>query len=103
MHRPLGGSSMVCTIIVPNLCVPVILGIPFLSHNNVVINHTERIVYDKIAGFDLLHSKPPPAPSPHKQTLKEMHVNIIKHKQLMVAKLKTFCATHKLAKEHMNE
>jgi hypothetical protein len=41
LYDPLGGwkSKTVCAMIAPSLCVPVILGGPFLAHNNIVVDH----------------------------------------------------------------
>ncbi|KAE9384880.1 hypothetical protein BT96DRAFT_1007629 [Gymnopus androsaceus JB14] len=48
-------SRTVCALIVPSLCAPMILSLPFLTHNNLVIDYSSRTVIDKISGFDLLH------------------------------------------------
>ena len=49
-------SSRSCkAIIAPNLCVPVILGGPFLSFNQFVIDHDLRTCIDKKTGYDLLN------------------------------------------------
>jgi len=61
----------VCAIVAPGLCSPVILGIPFLSHNQIVIDHAARTVIDKKCGFDLLHPTAPPMPPPPKERLKD--------------------------------
>ena len=55
-------SKTVRAIIAPSLCAPVILGLPFLEHNNIVIDHATRTVIDKTCGFDLLHLPPLPPP-----------------------------------------
>ena len=34
-------SWTVCTLITQTLCAPVLLGLPFLVHNNIVIDHVE--------------------------------------------------------------
>ena len=34
-------TKTVCTIVAKNHCCPVLLGLPFLSHNNIVIDHAE--------------------------------------------------------------
>jgi hypothetical protein len=41
-------SKPVCAIVAPNLCMPIILGLPFLLHNNIVIDHATRTVIQKI-------------------------------------------------------
>ena len=57
-------SRTVQAIITPTLCVPVILGLPFLVHNHIVVDHANRTVIDKISGFDLLNPKPLVMPLP---------------------------------------
>jgi len=32
-------SKTICMLIAPNLCTSILLGLPFLSHNNIVIDH----------------------------------------------------------------
>jgi hypothetical protein len=57
-------AKSVRAIVAPGLCAPVILGLPFLAHNNIVMDHSARTAVDKASGFDLLHPVPPPPPSP---------------------------------------
>jgi hypothetical protein len=59
-------SKSVRAIVAPGLCSPIILGLPFLSHNNIVIDHSTRTAIDKSCGFDLLNPMPPPVP-PHQK------------------------------------
>jgi len=51
-------------IIAPNLVSPVILGLPFLSHNSIVVDHATRTAIDKLQNFDLMNPtiRPPPTP-----------------------------------------
>ena len=53
-------ACTVCTIIMPGLCAPVILGLPFLVHNTIVVDHAVHTVIDKTSGFDLLYPITPP-------------------------------------------
>jgi len=46
----------VCAIIALLLCAPVILGLSFLAHNNIFIDHACCTVIDKVSGLDLLKS-----------------------------------------------
>ena len=48
-------ARTVHTIVAPGLCAPVILGLPFLVHNTIVVDHTTCTAIDKTTGFDLLH------------------------------------------------
>jgi hypothetical protein len=64
-------SKTVHAVITPSLCAPVILGLPFLAHNNIVIDYEAGTVIDKVSGFDLLHPKLPDPPKPPKMRLNE--------------------------------
>ena len=48
-------SHTVKAIVAPGLCHDILLGLPFLSHNQIVIDHTARTAIDKVSGFDLLN------------------------------------------------
>lgn len=63
LHDPslFWSTKSVQAIVAPGLCAPVILGFPFLAHNNIVIDHAMHTAIDKVTGFDLLHPLPPPA------------------------------------------
>ena len=61
-------------LLAPNLCSNILLGLPFLSHNKIVIDHASRTAIDKTCGFDLLNensfcraAKPPTKPLSPKQ------------------------------------
>jgi hypothetical protein len=75
-------------IVAPGLCAPVILGLPFLSHNNIVIDHAARTAIDKTSNFDLLNPVPPPPPPPPKTKLKDLFQQVQQAQKLMVAELK---------------
>src|SRR5882762_3206432 len=52
-------TSHTCrAILAPNLCVPVLLGNPFLAMNSIVIDHELRTCIDKKSGYDLLNPVP---------------------------------------------
>ena len=59
------------------LCAPVILGLSFLVHNHIVIDHAECTVIDKKAGFDLLNPKPPVCPTLLKTKLKNLFTSVM--------------------------
>jgi Aspartyl protease len=50
-------SKRIRAIIAPNLCMPLILGIPFLSHNNIVMDHALRSCVDKKSDYNLINPK----------------------------------------------
>ncbi|RXW17191.1 hypothetical protein EST38_g8660 [Candolleomyces aberdarensis] len=47
-------SSVVNAVIVKNLCVPILLGLPFLVENEIVVDHAARTAVAKTSGYDLL-------------------------------------------------
>jgi hypothetical protein len=61
-------AKTVRAIVAPGLCSPVILSLPFLTHNHIVIDHEACTAIDKSTGFDLLHPTAPPAPSSENET-----------------------------------
>ncbi|KAF5368803.1 hypothetical protein D9757_012287 [Collybiopsis confluens] len=52
-------SRHVRALIVPSLCDPILLGLPFLSHNNLVADYGARTLIHKPSGFDLLNPLKP--------------------------------------------
>ena len=57
-------SKTIHAIIAPGLCMPVVLGLPFLIHNDIVTDHMEHSCIDKKTGYNFLNPKPviPPPP-----------------------------------------
>lgn len=51
-------SHTVHAAIAPHLSVPVLLGLPFLVHNQIIIDHELRTTVNKGAKFNLLHPMP---------------------------------------------
>jgi hypothetical protein len=92
----LWSSKTVRAVIAPSLCAPVILGLPFLSHNNIVIDHAARTAIDKTTGFDLLNPPPVPTPKARKPRLKEFFLQLKEDRALMLAELKLVCHEHYL-------
>ena len=79
-------------IIAPNLVAPVILSLPFLSHNSIVINHNARTAIDKNQNFDLMHPSVQPPPTPPQKKLNQIFKEITADRKLMVAELNMVCA-----------
>jgi hypothetical protein len=48
-------SKCVCAIITPNLCMPVIFGLPFLLHNNIFTDHSLCSCIDKKSNYNLIN------------------------------------------------
>ncbi|THU85143.1 hypothetical protein K435DRAFT_869578 [Dendrothele bispora CBS 962.96] len=84
-------SRTVFAIIAPSLCSPMILGLPFLSHNKLVIDHDARTVIDKSSGFDLLNPVPSsPVPLPDTRSPKARRIDICKLRLDLIRELKDF-------------
>ena len=96
LHNPSAfwTSKSVRAIIAPSLCTPMILGLPFLVHNNIVVDASARTIIDKTYGFDLLNPVAPPFKSPPKQKLRDFFKELQEDRKLMVAKLKMVCNDH---------
>ena len=47
-------SKTIHAVISPSLCAPILLGLPFLKHNNIVIDVEAKTAIDKKNGFNLL-------------------------------------------------
>ena len=62
-------TKTVHAVISPTLCVLVLLGLPFLKHNNIVIDVDCRTAIDKKNNFNLLHPSSPPKKKDVKATL----------------------------------
>jgi hypothetical protein len=104
LHDPsaLWSSKSVRAIVAHGLCVPMILGMPFLSHNNIVVDASARSAVDKKSGFDLLNPVIPKTPIPKKK-LKDFYKELKADRQLMVAELNMVCHEQKLRTKHMFE
>jgi hypothetical protein len=73
-------------IIVPGLCVPLLLGGPFLSFNRLVMDHEDCTCINKSSGYDIFNPpkfvhkvlQPPPVFSPEKhQALKNFKKSVV--------------------------
>ncbi|KAJ3765571.1 hypothetical protein FB446DRAFT_623515, partial [Lentinula raphanica] len=89
-------SKTVRALILPSLCHPMILGLPFLSHNSLVIDYAKRSVLANDSTFDLLHPTPPvvlpPPPSPS-ELREQQHVlleDTLLWKKFLMKELKDF-------------
>ena len=57
-------------IVALGLCAPMILGLPFLKHNDIVVDASAHTAIDKKSAFNLLNLVIPVKPVP-KQKLKD--------------------------------
>jgi hypothetical protein len=80
------------TIIAPGLCSPVILGLLFLSHNRIVIDHHAWMAIDKSTSFDILNPVLPPPPAAPKKKLKQFFAELQEDRKLLVAELNMVCS-----------
>ena len=78
-------SKSVKALITPNLCMPVILRLPFLIHNTIVTDHAARTCIDKTSNYDLLNPLPVFPPPPPKPRLHEQLAETKADKKLMLA------------------
>ncbi|KAF8214602.1 hypothetical protein K438DRAFT_1955648 [Mycena galopus ATCC 62051] len=86
-------TKTVCALILSNLCAPVILGLPFLKHNSIVVDHADRTVIDKLNNYNLLDpviASPPPPPKPR---LRELLKKTKADHKLLADELHAVCAT----------
>ena len=80
-------TEVVKALIAPGLGMPIILGLPFLIHNTIIMDHTSRTCIDKRSQYDLLNPLPVSPPPPPKPRLKEQLKETKAHEKLMLAEL----------------
>ncbi|KAJ7060419.1 hypothetical protein C8F01DRAFT_1058510, partial [Mycena amicta] len=76
--------------IVPNLCAPILLGLPFLSRNHITIDHYRRTVIDEIKNYDLVNPlpvTPKVKPMPKQLKRREEFKKIQKQRKLLAEEL----------------
>jgi len=84
-------SKTVHALIAPGLCMPLILGLPFLIHNDIVTDHAARSCIDKKTDYNLLHPSKivPPRPPPMRITAKIKETKAAK--KLILKELTSVC------------
>ena len=88
-------SCPVRALIAHDLCTNVILGLPFLKHNKIVIDHEKDTVIAKDSGFDLLNENLPSClVTPPRQILnaKEKRNHLLLTCKQVLEELKYKCA-----------
>jgi len=90
-------SKTVHALIAPGLCMPLILRLPFLIHNDIVTDHVAHSCIDKKTSYNLLHPSKivPPRPPPMRITAKIKETKA--GKRLILKELTSFC--HKRVEE----
>jgi hypothetical protein len=92
-HNNLYYACTVRAIVAPSLCHSIILGLPFLLHNQIVVNARDRTAIDMNCMFDLLHPVPPVIHKP-KTKLRDIFAKVTANRKLLVKELKEFCVSH---------
>ena len=96
-------SRKVKAIIAPGLCASVILGLPFLQHNSVVIDHGNCTCIVKNSNYDLLNPPPCNPPPPRKPRLHKQIKTTKADKKLTMAELLLTCLERKKAGKDIPE
>lgn len=100
LHDPYNhwSSSSVQAIIAPSLCSDIILGLPFLSHNQIIVDAAVRSVVHRSSGFNLLSLPSPVLPAaPPRPTLKQSLLATRKNVGNLQEELKAVCVSCKVA------
>jgi len=83
-------SKTIYAIVAPGLCMPIILGLPFLIHNDIVTDHAARSCIDKKTGYNILH--PVITPPPTKRKCAKEQIKFMKAaKKLALTELTEVC------------
>jgi hypothetical protein len=85
-------SKTIHALIALNLCTLIILGLPFLIHNNIVTDHAAQTCIDKIKDYDLLNPQMPPPLKQKKLKLKEQFKQVQTNQKLLLVDLKKVLA-----------
>ena len=96
-------SCTIFAIIAPGLCMPIILGLPFLIHNSIICDHEQRSCFHKKTGYNLLHPTPVLPPSPPKIKLKQQLINNHRIKKEVLKELVSIVAKEWLPKRQPDE
>jgi len=96
-------SCPVCALIAPGLCHDILLGLLFLAHNNIVIDHASCTAIDKNCGFDLSNEpKSTSKPIFLKLSPKERRLYIKECHKLLLTELKWKCSARLSVLERNN-
>jgi len=87
-------SKVIHAIVAPGLCMPVILGLLFLIHNDIVTDHAQCSCIDKKMGYNLLNPMPVHPPPPPCKRLKEQINDTKAAKKKVLSELKEVCWKH---------
>ena len=96
-------SRIIFAVIAPGLCMPVILGLPFLIHNKIVCDHEFRSCIDKRMGYNLLNLVPKKPLPPPKIKLKQQLINNCRLKTEALKELVSVVTTKWLPRRQPDE
>ena len=91
-------SKTIRAVISPSLCALILLGLPFLKHNNIVIDIEAKTAIDKKNDFDLLNPLLPEKLKFRNSKMKfnyKYHANILKLRKSLLEDLKVTLSRHK--------
>jgi reverse transcriptase-like protein/integrase-like protein/chromodomain-containing protein len=96
-------SRLIFAIVAPGLCMPIILGLPFLTHNSIICDHEIRSCVHKKSGYNLLDPVPVPPPKPPRIKLKQQLINNRRLKAAVLKELVSVVAEKWLPKRGPDE
>src|SRR6202522_1756321 len=86
-------SRPVRALVAPGLCTEILLGLPFLVHNKIVVDHDARTAIDKSSSFDLLNVTRVARPTINRPlSPKQKYKRVLNFRKLMLKELKIRCA-----------
>jgi hypothetical protein len=104
LYDPVSGwqAKTVQAMIAPGLCSPIILGLPFLSHNELVTNHAAWTIIHRPSGIDLMNPKRPEKPA-QRPRLRERLQTVRTAREGVIKELKARFKDDGDARESRNE
>ncbi|GBE82625.1 Transposon Ty3-G Gag-Pol polyprotein [Sparassis crispa] len=99
-------SLVVPALVMPNLSVPVILGLPFLQCNKIVVDSSKRTAVHKSSSYNLLASSgSPTCPSIpiHKLSTPQQRSHVVAATMTMIDELRQRLLSHKADVDHCCE
>jgi hypothetical protein len=88
-------SRSIRALIAHNLCTNILLGLPFLKHNKIIIDHDLDTAIAKDSGFDLLHENRPSSlttPQSPRLSPKQKRDTVLQTRRHVLEELKWQCA-----------
>ncbi len=85
-------SRTLRAVVAPNLCSPIILGLPFFVRNKILLDPEQRTAIHKETGVDLLNEDSLPLPPPPKAHRLERRKKFRKDWKMCIQELKEVCA-----------